>query len=232
MRKRVVIISGAVVLAGVVSGLGGIWYLQAQAATPEATSTKVGNPKPLSMSESSASSIPMNQSDSGMSNAGNNASKSQNNTGNSLKVNDNPQNSSNNSNSSNSSSSAVSSTPTADELRQYETNYKTKDAAFFGDITTGDGETAVAGKTIVVDYRGWLTNGTIFDESYKTNKHFSFVLGKQQVIAGWEQGILGMKVGGKRRIIVPPAVGYGANANGPIPANSLLVFDVEMLAVQ
>ncbi len=222
------IISSLVVVTGVAAGFGGIWYAQSQAAESNPVAASNGGSVPLSISESSSQTVPLSQFDASPSQTGNNTDNTQNNTGNSLKVNDNTQNPSNNSNAPQTSSAA----PTLAELEQYDTSYRDKDSAFFGDLKVGDGEEAVSGKTIVVDYRGWLTDGRIFDESYQTGKHFEFVLGKQQVITGWEEGIAGMKVGGKRRIIVPPSVGYGAKAVGPIPANSLLVFDVELLDVQ
>lgn len=121
--------------------------------------------------------------------------------------------------------------PGPSDFGQYE-QYKTSTTALFGDISVGSGAEAVAGKTLVVNYRGWLTNGTIFDESYARNQPFSFILGQHQVISGWETGMAGMKVGGKRRLIVPPSAGYGNQAVGGIPANSLLVFDVELLDVK
>ncbi len=100
------------------------------------------------------------------------------------------------------------------------------------DLKAGAGAEAVDGKTVTVNYTGWLTNGTKFDSSLDRNQPFSFVLGAGRVIKGWDQGVKGMKVGGKRRLTIPPSLGYGAQANGPIPANSTLVFDVELLDVK
>lgn len=106
------------------------------------------------------------------------------------------------------------------------------------DLTAGTGTAAVAGRLVSVNYTGWLydasktdNKGTQFDSSVGRSL-FSFVLGAGQVIAGWDQGVVGMKVGGKRRLIIPPSLGYGASANGPIPGNSTLVFDVDLVAVQ
>ena len=106
------------------------------------------------------------------------------------------------------------------------------------DITVGTGATANAGRVVAVNYTGWLydasktdNKGTQFDSSVGRGV-FQFVLGAGQVIAGWDQGVVGMKVGGKRRLIIPPSLGYGNSAVGPIPANSTLVFDVDLIAVQ
>jgi FKBP-type peptidyl-prolyl cis-trans isomerase len=99
------------------------------------------------------------------------------------------------------------------------------------DLVVGTGATAAVGDTVSVHYVGTLTNGTVFDSSYSRNQPFTFRVGAGQVIAGWDQGIPGMKVGGKRRLTIPPSLGYGNQANGPIPANSTLIFDVELLSI-
>jgi hypothetical protein len=99
------------------------------------------------------------------------------------------------------------------------------------DITPGTGPAAASGQKITVNYTGWLqSNGMKFDSSLDRNTPFPFTLGSGQVIKGWDEGIVGMKVGGKRRLIIPPALGYGAQANGKIPANSTLVFDVDLIS--
>jgi FKBP-type peptidyl-prolyl cis-trans isomerase len=101
------------------------------------------------------------------------------------------------------------------------------------DIVVGKGAEAVAGKTVTVHYVGTLTNGTKFDSSRDRGTPFSFVLGAGKVIQGWEQGIPTMKVGGKRKLVIPPSLGYGNRAvSDKIPANSTLVFEVELLNVQ
>ena len=99
------------------------------------------------------------------------------------------------------------------------------------DIKVGSGATAEDGKNVSVDYRGTLTNGTVFDESYKRGQPFDFVLGSGAVIPGWDQGVKGMKVGGKRKLIIPPDLGYGAGGQGPIPPNATLIFEVELQKV-
>lgn len=101
------------------------------------------------------------------------------------------------------------------------------------DEKVGTGAEAVAGKTVTVNYVGTLTNGTKFDSSYDRNQPFSFQLGAGQVIKGWDQGVVGMKVGGKRKLVIPPDLGYGAQGAGDkIPPNSTLVFEIELLDVK
>ncbi len=101
------------------------------------------------------------------------------------------------------------------------------------DIQVGTGAEAVPGKTITVNYTGTLTNGTVFDSSYGRNEPFTLQLGSGQVIPGWEQGLQGMKVGGKRRLTIPSALGYGTQGAGStIPPNATLIFEVELLDVK
>ena len=100
------------------------------------------------------------------------------------------------------------------------------------DEVTGTGAQAKARNAVAVNYIGTLTNGTKFDSSYDRGQPFSFVLGAGQVIKGWDEGVLGMKVGGKRKLVIPASLGYGAQSIGPIPANSTLIFEVELLGVQ
>jgi FKBP-type peptidyl-prolyl cis-trans isomerase FkpA len=101
------------------------------------------------------------------------------------------------------------------------------------DLTAGTGDEAKAGKTVVVHYTGWLTDGTKFDSSKDRNEPFDFPLGAGHVIRGWDQGVTGMKVGGTRKLTIPPDMGYGSRgAGGVIPPNATLVFEVELLAVR
>jgi FKBP-type peptidyl-prolyl cis-trans isomerase/predicted heme/steroid binding protein len=100
------------------------------------------------------------------------------------------------------------------------------------DITIGTGDEAVAGKKIVVNYRGTLVNGTQFDSSYDRGTPFAFTLGAGQVIEGWDKGFAGMKVGGKRKLTISPELGYGSQSVGTIPANSTLIFEVELLKIE
>ncbi len=101
------------------------------------------------------------------------------------------------------------------------------------DQIVGDGEEeAVAGQTVEVHYTGWLTDGTKFDSSHDRDQTFSFKLGGGQVIAGWDQGVAGMKIGGSRKLTIPPEMGYGERgAGGVIPPNATLVFKVELIGL-
>lgn len=100
------------------------------------------------------------------------------------------------------------------------------------DLQVGTGAEAVAGKRVTVHYRGTLTSGKQFDASYDRMEPFTFKLGAGQVIKGWDQGVAGMKIGGKRKLTIPPELGYGARGAGNvIPPNATLVFEVELLEV-
>ena len=106
----------------------------------------------------------------------------------------------------------------------------------YTDTNVGTGTEATKGRKVSVHYTGWLynngTKGAKFDSSLDRGQPFSFTLGKQQVIKGWDEGVAGMKVGGKRTLVIPPELGYGARgAGGVIPPNATLMFDVELLKV-
>jgi FKBP-type peptidyl-prolyl cis-trans isomerase FkpA len=115
-------------------------------------------------------------------------------------------------------------------------SYKDAQTASYVDMQTGTG--AVVGQTsqVAVVYKGWLTNGSLFDESKAGSdgkiQAFGFIEGQHQVISGWESGLIGAKEGGVRLLIIPPAVGYGATGQGPIPGNSVLVFQVQIVQVK
>lgn len=101
------------------------------------------------------------------------------------------------------------------------------------DLVVGDGAEAASGHQVSVHYTGWLTNGTKFDSSKDRNEPFGFRLGGGQVIAGWDRGVAGMRIGGKRKLTIPAHLGYGARgAGGVIPPNAVLVFEVELLGVR
>jgi peptidylprolyl isomerase len=101
------------------------------------------------------------------------------------------------------------------------------------DIKVGNGATPKAGQTVEVHYTGWLTDGKKFDSSKDRNTPFSFPLGQGRVIKGWDEGLSTMKVGGVRKLIIPPALGYGAaGAGAAIPPNATLVFEVEFLGIK
>ncbi|MGO9450349.1 MAG: FKBP-type peptidyl-prolyl cis-trans isomerase [Candidatus Binataceae bacterium] len=108
----------------------------------------------------------------------------------------------------------------------------------YKDLKVGTGAVAKAGEQVSVHYTGWLQNpdgskGKKFDSSLDRGQPFDFGLGQQEVIKGWDDGVQGMKVGGKRELIIPPALGYGSRgAGGVIPPNATLIFDVELLAVK
>lgn len=111
---------------------------------------------------------------------------------------------------------------------------KTTSGLQYKDLVVGTGAEARSGSTVNVYYTGWLTNGTKFDSS---NDHppvqpFSFAIGAGNVIKGWDEGVTGMKAGGKRILVIPPELGYGAAAQGSIPANSTLIFEVDLPSVQ
>ncbi len=101
------------------------------------------------------------------------------------------------------------------------------------DVVIGTGAEAVPGSTVSVNYVGALPDGTVFDASANHGGAFTFPLGAGQVIKGWDQGVAGMKVGGKRHLVIPPGLAYGEQAvGGVIPANATLVFEVELVSVQ
>ena len=107
------------------------------------------------------------------------------------------------------------------------------DGLKYTDDQVGTGAEAQAGKTAVVHDTGWLMDGTKFDSSRDRNQPFSFPLGRGAVIKGWDEGVAGMKVGGKRTLVIPPELGYGARgAGGVIPPNATLKFEVELLDVK
>lgn len=105
---------------------------------------------------------------------------------------------------------------------------KTPSGLYYRDLAAGTGAVAQSGQTVGVYYRGWFPNGTLFDSRLAGQAPFSFTLGTGQVITGWDQGLEGMRVGGRRQLVIPPSLGYGPVQYGPIPGNSILVFEVQL----
>lgn len=105
---------------------------------------------------------------------------------------------------------------------------QTDSGLYYRDLEDGSGAEAEAGDTVAVRYSGWLIDGTQFDSNVDNDESFLFVLGTGGVIPGFEQGATGMQEGGERQIIIPPELGYGSQGSGPIPPNSILVFNIEL----
>lgn len=114
--------------------------------------------------------------------------------------------------------------------------YKDKQTASYADLSVGSGTAIADGSQVTVLYKGWLTNGTLFDQSRAGSdgklQAFTFTEGQHQVIAGWEEGLAGAKPNGVRMLIVPPAAGYGAAGQGAIPGNAVLIFQVQIIQVR
>ena len=109
---------------------------------------------------------------------------------------------------------------------------RTTNGAYIRDITIGTGAAISTGQLLTVRYSLWLSTGTAIESNVNSATGFPFHLGTHEVISGWDEGIPGMRVGGKRQLIIPPSLGYGGNQQGPIPGNSVLVFIVEITAAQ
>ena len=109
---------------------------------------------------------------------------------------------------------------------------KTASGLYFRDLTLGAGATVLVGKRVSIHYIGWLANGTQFDANQPASNPFQFTVGTGTVIAGFDEGVRGMAVAGRRQLIIPPSLGYGSTASGPIPANSILVFQIDLVAIQ
>jgi len=111
---------------------------------------------------------------------------------------------------------------------------KTASGLEYWDIRVGNGDVAKEGSHVRVHYTGWLTNGKKFDSSVDAGKPFDFTIGNGEVIKGWEEGVTGMRVGGKRQLRIPPNLAYGAEGTpgGPIPPNATLIFDIKLLQVE
>jgi FKBP-type peptidyl-prolyl cis-trans isomerase len=131
--------------------------------------------------------------------------------------------------------STITSRGAPDDFRAYATAQftKTADGLQYADVVPGTGPAVASGQCITVQYTGWLADGTKFDSSRDRDGGFQLIAGSGgQVIAGWQEGIPGIKVGGKRRLVIPPALAYGAQGSLPtIPASATLTFDVEVLRI-
>jgi FKBP-type peptidyl-prolyl cis-trans isomerase FkpA len=108
---------------------------------------------------------------------------------------------------------------------------RTASGLYWQDLEVGTGATAVAGNTVRVHYTGWLPDGTMFDSSRTENKPLEFLLGVGLVIRGWDEGIMGMQVGGSRKLVIRPELAYGRTGRGPIPPLATLIFEVELIHV-
>lgn len=103
----------------------------------------------------------------------------------------------------------------------------------YEELKVGDGATAKTGDAVTVNYTGWLTDGTKFDSSIDRSQTFDFTIGAGSVIAGWEEGVVGMRVNGTRLLVIPPELGYGATGSGAtIPPNATLIFEVQLVAIK
>ncbi len=110
---------------------------------------------------------------------------------------------------------------------------KTPSGLQYEDLVAGSGASPTFGKNVIVHYTGWLLNGNKFDSSVDRNEPFSFRIGKGEVIKGWDEGVMSMKIGGKRKLIIPPELGYGSRgAGGVIPPNATLIFEVILLDIR
>lgn len=121
------------------------------------------------------------------------------------------------------------------DFSQYD-KYQSNKHALFGDIQTGSGVAIKTGQKANIIYKAWLTNGTLVDQSPVSSsgqsQPFGFTIGSHQAIAGLEEGVYGMNTGGKRLVIVPPAVGYGSKGKGLVPANAVIIFEVQLVSIQ
>lgn len=122
---------------------------------------------------------------------------------------------------------------TTTDIELGENAVTTESGLRYEDLVVGTGAEAKAGDTVSVHYTGWLVDGTKFDSSVDAGQPFEFKLGVGGVIAGWDEGVAGMQVGGKRKLVIPPDLGYGAaGSSGVIPANAVLIFEVELLEIK
>jgi FKBP-type peptidyl-prolyl cis-trans isomerase FkpA len=109
---------------------------------------------------------------------------------------------------------------------------RTSSGLYYQDVRLGSAPTAMPGRWVSVLYRGWLADGTLFDQSVDARDPLEFRVGAGTVIKGWDEGVAGMRLGGLRKLVIPPSLGYGHRPTGPIPANSVLVFEIQVVGVR
>jgi len=216
--RKIFVSFGIGALVIIIGGSITWWYISQKSIATQDVSAQPGS-IPLSQDNSSGSNSQGTNQVNLQSNLGGSNSNSSSNSNSNLSGN------AQNSTSTNSGSQE----PSPSDFAQYN-KYSTSQNALFGDVTLGSGQTAVAGSQVTINYKGWLTSGQLFDQN-DTSSPLVFTIGKHEVVTGMEEGVLGMKTGGKRLVIIPPAVGYGATAHGSIPANSVLVFEVDLITV-
>jgi FKBP-type peptidyl-prolyl cis-trans isomerase len=226
-KKLIYFIPGVIIVCGLLVW-GGIWIGSRKSPTTELNDTPTSSNSSQQGSLSNSGGLSVENSSSGATNLGQlgAGSAAQGDTGTSAQGTSNAQ----------SGTGSSSTSPTdPSTFAQYAKDINSS-TALFGDVQVGSGAALAVGQTAVITYKGYLTNGTLFDES-KTESNgqlqpLTFVLGQHQVIPGMEEGVAGMKVGGTRLIIIPPALGYGSAGQGPVPGNAVLVFVVELLDAQ
>jgi FKBP-type peptidyl-prolyl cis-trans isomerase len=223
MTKKQIVITSVLISVAILALAGGVGtYLYFRNDTTTLSSTTQSSTT-ATLNPSDATTIPLGEKTTESSKSG-------------LTVDDGASNSTNlGSGRTNTTTSSNNSGASAESFATYE-QYKDKNEVFFGDIVEGNGAVAQKDAQLAVTYKGYLTNGQMFDQS-RTGANgqlepLLFQLGSGQLIPGFEQGVAGMKAGGSRRVIIPPSLGYGANAQNGIPANSVLVFDIQLLTVQ
>ncbi len=123
-------------------------------------------------------------------------------------------------------------TKSSDMSKQTDTQPTPASQLKIEDIIIGTGNEVASGSSVIIHYKGTLSDGSTFDSSYERGEPFETKIGVGQVIQGWDEGVIGMKAGGKRKLTIPPEMGYGDQAVGPIPANSTLIFEVELIEVK
>lgn len=209
-RRVVYLIAGVVMIAGT---LGGMWWHGRSNGRPTEKGKQTVGDHTISLNQEPAEDTGgLSVSSGGASDLGQLGSQSQ-----------------------GSANSGDSSSADTQDFSRYD-KYKNDKKALFGDIKQGTGAALTSGRKGSVVYRGWLTNGTLVDQSPASSggepQPYTFTMGAHEVILGWEEAMYGMKAGGQRLLIVPPAVGYGSEGKGLVPPNAVLVFEVRLTSVK